>query len=264
VNTKQIIGDTKELIINLREDANLANKVLLTGFHGLGGIGHLTIRYIVESGLKQGKAKKMGYLIGRTMPPFVEVLQNGSFGNPYEFYEVDNAVFLLIRFQPFLEEQAVIADLLTQFAKEQGVSAIILLGGVDINAFEDHENPPIVYIANEEFLKNWSDKLRQLNLHPAPRGIYVTGGVALFLSYATHRKIPAAALFAPTEKGIINRQAALDLAKKIKELLNLSVDLLEIEEELRTTEEMIRKMQEKLTKASMEAEKKEDLSQLFT
>jgi len=263
-NSREFHKREHELSLVITEDTNFEGKFIVTGFHGLGGIGHLTVRYLVESGLRQKKARKIGYLIGRTMPPFVEVLQDGSFGNPYELFELGNAIFLLIRFQPFLEEQAVLADILTHFARERKISGIILLGGIDINAFENAKNPPIVYIANKFFMDSWIDNLKRAGIPAAPKGIYVTGGVALILSYATHRNIPAVALFAPTEKGIINRQAALALAKKIKEFLNLPVDLMEIEEELRTAEEVLRKMQEKLTKATVEAEKKEDLSQLFT
>ena len=250
--------------IVIQDTSQLRGKVLITGFHGLGGIGHLTVRYIAESALKQGLGRKIGYIVSRIMPPFVEVLSNGSFGSPYELIEVGNAVLLLIRFQPTLEEQALLADKVTELAKEVGLSSILLMGGIDITAFPSVEDTKLVYVANDAFKSNIIAKNNKWTLSVAPQGIFVTGGVALFLTYATHRNIPAAAIFAPTEKGVINREQALNLAKKVIEILDLPVSLEEIEKEIAAASDMLRKMQEKIMKEAQKEQPSEDLSDLFT
>jgi len=247
------------------DDINrLKNKVLITGFHGLGSIGHLTVRYIAESALKQGLGKKIGYIVSRIMPPFVEVLNDGSFGSPYELIEINDAILLLIRFQPTLEEQALLADEITKLAKKANLRYILLMGGIDITAFPDLDDARLVYVANDAFRSNIVANNKKWNLAAAPKGIFVTGGVALFLTYATHRDIPAAAIFAPTEKGVINREQALRLAKKVIEILDLPVSLEEIEKEIAATTDMLRKMQEKLMKETQKEQPSEDLSELFT
>lgn len=259
-------GDRKpyDLKIIIEDINKLRGKTLITGFHGLGNIGHLTVRYIVESALKQGLGKKIGYIVSRIMPPFVEVLNGGSFGAPYEFIEVNNVVLLLIRFQPTLEEQALLADKITELAKKAGLKCILLMGGIDITAFPDLDNAQLVFVANDEFKSNIIARNNKWDLTAAPKGIFVTGGVALFLTYATHRNIPAAALFAPTEKGVINREQALNLAKKIVKILDLPISLEEIEKEIAATTDMIRKMQEQLMKETQKEQVSEDLSELFT
>jgi len=255
---------TSNLQIVIEEPEVLRDKVLITGFHGLGGIGHLTVRYIAETALKQNAGRRIGYIVSNIMPPFVEVLTDGTFGIPYELIETGDSILLLIRFQPTLEEQALLADELTKIAEREDMRAILLMGGIDISAFPDSDNAPLVYVANEIFKEDFLPTVKSWDLDAAPKGIFVTGGVALFLTYATHRNIPAAALFAPTEKGIINRQEALRLAKKVVSLLNLPVKLDELERELRAAQTVLRKMQEKLMREIEEEKVSEDVSQLFT
>ena len=252
------------LNIVFNDAMDLRERILITGFHGLGGIGHLTVRYLVESALKQNVAKKVGYIVGQTMPPFVEVLADGEFGVPYEFFEIGDAILLLIRLQPFLEEQALLADELTRIALENKMQAIILLGGIDITAFPEGKDAPIVYVANRAFKDKIIPSIENWDIKVAPRGILVTGGVALFLAYATHRNIPAAALFAPTEKGVVNRQGALRLAKKLVAILRLPVDLTEVEKELTMAQTVMRKVQERILREIEKEKTSEDLSQLFT
>ncbi len=253
------------LNIVIKNPEILKDKVFITGFHGLGGIGHLSVRYIAETALKQGIGEKIGYIVSTLMPPFVEVLSDGKFGIPYELIRVNNAILLLIRFQPTLEEQVMLANEITRIAQNYGVKAIFLTGGIDISAFPDSEGVPLVYVANDDFKEEIIPLMEEWDLKIAPKGIFVTGGVALFLTYATHRHIPAAALFAPTEKGIINRQEALRLAKKIVNMLGLQVNLESIEKELLAAQTILKRMREKLVKEAAEEERvSEDVSELFT
>jgi len=261
---KRELQTVSGLRIIIDETERLEDKVLITGFHGLGGIGHLTVRYIAETALKQGVGRKIGYIVSMIMPPFVEVLNDGKFGIPYELIEVGDAILLLIRFQPTLEEQALLANELTKIAKKEKMRAIMLMGGIDITAFHDGEEAPLVYVANDVFEEAVIPKIKTWDLKVAPRGIFVTGGVALFLTYATHRNLPAAALFAPTEKGIINRQESLRLAKKVIELLELPVTLDELEKEIKAAQAVLKRVQEKLLEEAEEEKAPEDLSQLFT
>lgn len=235
------------LEIVLEDENAFRDKYLILGFHGIGNIGHLSIRYIIEGAKKKGTCRKVGYIIGRMMPPFVEVIDGGLFGVPYEFYHVGNAILLLIRIQPTLDEQSILADILTKYAKEKGIKGIILTGGIDISVFRTPEEiPDVVFVANRKFKEFMNDNPWN-TLKPAPKEILVSGGVALFLAYATHYDIPVIALFAPTEKGIINFRGSLMLSKKIANLLNLPIDVSEIERRLRKIEEeMLRRAQEQM------------------
>jgi len=258
--------DLENLRIIIKNIDALKDKIFITGFHGLGGIGHLTVRYIVETAIKQGQGRKIGHIVSNLMPPFVEVLSEGDLGIPYEIIEVGDAVLLLIRFQPTLEEQTILADELTKLSAQVGIKAFMLMGGIDSSAFGNRDEIlPLVYVANEKFKEEIIPSMKNWNLKTAPKGIFVTGGVALFLTYATHRNIPAAALFAPTEKGIINKEEALRLAKKVIELLDLSISLDELEKEIQIAQIALRKLQEKLlTETRKKEEAPEDVSQLFT
>ncbi len=257
------------LELHFIRDINLEGKHVALGFHGLGGIGHLTSRMIVENAIKQGKGEKVGFVIGRMIPPFVEVLDEGYVGFPYELFMIENKVLiLLIRIQPWLDDQPILADIFTQFASEKNVRSFILFGGVDRNVFQNPTSDlPVVYVGNDLFMKKKNEIFEKFNFEYTPRGILVSGGISLFLEFAEYRNIPAVAFFSPTTKGILDKAGALKLAKEFIKLLNLTVDLSEVEEEIKTSsrldlEELLRE------EADMEMIGRkgsdDDYSQVFT
>ncbi len=242
----------------------IRGKWIITGFHGLGYIGYLTSRFLVETALDEGNGKRVGFALSRFMPPFCEV-SNGVCKLPYEFYEIGNAVVLFIRMQTILEEQYLMADAITELAKQNDAKGFVLLGGIDIGAFHEEE-PSIVYVHNKPFESVLQDF--KLNIKKAPNGIVVSGGIALFLAYAEYRNIPAIALFAPTKRGIQDFKGAAELAITVTNLLNLPINPDRIREKMRKrlaeaeVEAKIRRKIEQL--AQRERENVEDVSQLFT
>ena len=249
--------------IFILEEIDLNDEFLITGFHGLGGIGYLTTRFIVDMALKQNLGKKIGYLLGPKIPPFIEVLDNGSFGFPYELFHVENSLFFLIRLQPLVEEQPIIAQKLSDFAIKNNLKGFILLGGIDRDIFKDNV-PPAVYITNSYF-RGYDSILSKLEIPPAPKGILVSGGLALLITYAEHKKIPAIALFAPTRKGILDKNGALKLAKVIISMLNLNISVQEIERDIKRTEMLLKEIREKVEKETKkEPISRSDTFQIFT
>ncbi|MGQ4892586.1 MAG: PAC2 family protein [Candidatus Njordarchaeia archaeon] len=256
------------LELYFEKEFNPANKIVALGFHGLGGIGHLTTRFIVESALEQGKGERIGYVIGRMIPPFVEVLDGGRFGFPYELFLIeDKVIMLLIRIQPWLDDQPILADIFTNYAKINNIKAFVLFGGVDVNVFPEKRGGdlPLVYIANKAFLDNKEDIMPKLNMEVAPKGILVSGGISLFLEYATYRNIPAAAMFSPTLKGTLDKKGAYNLAKKFIELAGLTVSLTKIKKEIDMTQKLLESLQEQgIEPRETRTTGEEDLSHVFT
>lgn len=236
---------------------------LATGYHGLGWIGTLTTRLLVEAALDCSVARRIGYALSRYMPPFVEVLPDATCGFPYEFYKIgDNFVALLIRMQPILEEQYTCAAALAELAKESGARGFVLLGGIEISAFREQE-PSIVYVTNRPF-RSLNNAISLDGIRKAPAGIVVSGGLALILAYAEHAGIPAIALFAPTRRGVQDFQSAFELARLVVRLFKLPIT----EDALRRRVDIFTKMQEIAQEieriSEKEKERREELSQLFT
>ncbi len=262
---EQVFKDGLKIVFE--KDIDMRDKYIALGFHGLGGIGHLTTRFLVESAVEQGLGEKVGYIMGRMIPPFVEVLDNGRFGFPYELFLIEDKVLtFLIRIQPWLDDQPILADIFSRFAKENGVKSFILFGGVDVNVFPERgEELPIVYVANEAFLKSPESVIPRFDIDTAPKGILVSGGISLFLEYSTYRNIPALALFSPTTKGILDKKGAYKLAKKFTELVGLNLNLDSIKREIEITQKVLESIQQGVVPESEEVETKgDDFSQVFT
>jgi len=241
-NKIQIRDDLK---IVFEKTVNLRDKYIALGFHGLGGIGHLTTRFLVESAVEQGIGERVGYVIGRIIPPFVEVLEDGKIGFPYELYMVENVLFLFIRIQPWLDDQPILADIFTKLAADNGVKSFVLFGGVDVNVFpEDRKELPIVFVGNDIFIKNVNEILPNFEIEAAPKGILVSGGISLFLEFSTYRNLPAVALFSPTSKGILDKKGAYNLAQKFIELTGLPISLKRIKKEIEMTQMLLKQIQE--------------------
>lgn len=237
----------------------IKDKVLITGFSGVGKVGHLALKYLLKSAERQGDAERIGYILSPTQPPFVEVTESGI-GNPYEFYEIGELVFLDIRFPPLLSEQIRLAEAVTQKAKEENVRGFLLLGGLDERIAERvyEEDPlPIVGVSNEE-----TPFLSRMNLKRTPEGILISGGIALILSHASHLDIPSLALFAPAEKGEMDRKSALRLARKVSDFFSLDLDFEGVEEEILLSEVAERQIEELEDK--MERQRDDQYSDLFT
>jgi len=265
---KNLKWQTEGLQLHFTEAVDLKDKYIALGFHGLGGIGHLTTRMIVENALKQGKGRKVGFAIGRMIPPFVEVLEDGKVGMPYELFLIeDKVLMLLIRMQPWLDDQPILADILTEIAVNNDVKGFILFGGVDRNVFSNPTSDlPIVYVGNDQFMKVKNELFDNFDFEYTPKGILVSGGISLILEFASYRNIPAVALFAPTTKGILDSRGALKLAKAFIDLVGLSIDLSEEEKQIFSGGFDLSELLKEEADMEMISKKgsDDDLSQVFT
>lgn len=255
------------LEVFFEKKVDLADKIIALGFHGLGGIGHLTTRMLVEGALKQGLAERVGFFIGPMIPPFLEVLDEARVGLPYELFLIENKVLaLLIRVQPWLDDQPIMADILTDIAQKNGARGFVLFGGVDVDVFQKPRNEiPLVFVGNDIFFENPKSLFQNLSLENAPKGILISGGISLFLEYATYRNLPAIAMFSPTFKGSFDKEGAFRLAKKFIELAGLSIDLSYIEKEIKeATKVLAETLKDVNVLESSESKREDDFSQIFT
>lgn len=262
---KIVAGDGLEIFFE--KEFNLQDKIIALGFHGLGGIGHLTTRMIVEGALKQGLAERVGYFIGPLIPPFLEVLDGARVGLPYELFLIEDKVLaLLIRVQPWLDDQPIMADKLTELASREGAKGFVLFGGVDVDVFQrPRDEIPLVYVGNDIFLRKPDILFPNFQMASAPKGILISGGISLFLEYATYRGVPAIAMFSPTFKGSFDKEGAFKLAKKFIEITGLSVDLSYIESEIKEASRVLEEALRELPTQEMgESLREDDFSQIFT
>ncbi|NIQ05786.1 MAG: hypothetical protein GWO20_08705, partial [Candidatus Korarchaeota archaeon] len=72
-----------EIRVSLQK--SIEEKIICTGFKGVGEVGRLSLRYLLKSAERQGDAERIGQALSHSQPPFVEIIEKGI-GNPYEFF----------------------------------------------------------------------------------------------------------------------------------------------------------------------------------
>lgn len=215
-------------------------KIFITGFYGLGLCGYLTTKILYDAASLENKLQRIAIVWSDSMPPIVEVDNNGKFRYPVEVYRVDTAAaILLFRYQPSIDLQISIADIVTGMAKKYNMT-LILCGGIDINALPTHrrKDADVVYVCNSVFEEKYIKNSKSWNVPKSPPEVIVSGGIALVLMHADLKSVPAVSLLTPTiaKIGYIDYFASLKLAKRLIRLFGIDLSLEQIEERIQRAE----------------------------
>jgi len=254
------LGNTSEIkLIVENYEALQKIKYMVTGFYGLGLCGYLTSRYLCEVAEELGCLRRIGLVWSASLPPIVEVNNNGTFNYPVELCQIsDRASVLLFRYQVPSGLHVSIADKITDLAKKYEI-ILILAGGIDIKVFPSikRENADIVYTSNSVFKTMLNSGAFKWDIEKSPPGVVVSGGIAIFLMFAELKGVPAVSLLAPTyaQAGYVDSLASLKLAKRIAKTFDFGLDLspfdtriqLEVSRlmEMRAREEMRQRKEER-------------------
>ena len=68
--------------IKLFEKIDLKGKYLITGFHGIGVVGYIGTKFLIE----ESNARKIGMIISKLMPPLVSLDDAGNIQLPFEIF----------------------------------------------------------------------------------------------------------------------------------------------------------------------------------
>ncbi|HME54815.1 MAG TPA: PAC2 family protein [Candidatus Lokiarchaeia archaeon] len=199
--------------IKLFEDVDLEGKYLITGFHGIGIVGYISLKYIIT----QTNARRIGIIVSNLMPPFVSLDENGELLLPFELYldEINNLVFLIVRFQTHPDEMREFTKELVNFVVKNNMKGLVLLGGLDQEwKPADDEKGYRCIVTNGFPVKEEKPPLIEPKL-------FISGGIAMLLIELQMQKVPALTLFPYADKEGFDVQAA----KKAVELLNEQFEL---------------------------------------
>lgn len=206
---------TIDFIISKEIDFN--NNILITGFHGIGTTGFIAIKYIIN----QIQAEKIGTIISDFLPPFITT-KDGKISLPFELFKKDNIVLLLPQFQPYRNEHRIFAEEIVKWSIKSNFSKAILIGGLD-SRLRKKEGDNIRIIATTNYLEKNADIKLILE-----EGLFVTGPLALLLTYYEINNYPAIALLPYAESSRSDPMAAAHAIKIINELTNLNIETIKL------------------------------------
>ncbi len=214
-------------------------KPVLVGFPGMGLVGTITLRHIVEAlGLKP-----VGYISHPNLPP-VATLKEGVVLAPIRIYE--NNRFAAILSDVVLPENAVstVAKEIVETAKKEKASMVISIAGVVIpgsggGVFGAASHPELL------------QTLKKYKIEPVDKGM-TTGISAALLLEGLYQDFPVLLIL-----GLLKLRedfrAAADVIVKLDEMFGLNVDVGKLLEEAERIEREIADMHMQMKRAKEEA-----------
>ncbi len=212
--------------IRIDESTNLKDKILITGFHGVGAAGYIAVRHLTTA----LHSKKVGYLESDMLPGFIS-LEDKNLPLPYEFYEYENYIIFLARSQPTREELNELIKTIVDWAIKNKFKEAILVGGLD-NKFKS-EDEELKSVPTKKFMSK--NKWSLLD-----KGLFVTGPLALLLAHFEIENFPAVALLPYAERERPDPRAAAIAINAINEFYSdLEIDTQELIEDAEKIEKEI-------------------------
>ncbi|MHA1793417.1 MAG: proteasome assembly chaperone family protein [Promethearchaeota archaeon] len=205
-------------IILLEKNVNLKGKYMITGFHGIGVVGYIATKYLIE----ETKAKKIGIVVSDHMAPIVSLNEDGELQTPVELFldENNNFIYLLVRFSPHPSELRDFIISLSDFIEKNEISGLILLGGLDKNFRPADDDIGFRCVISNNF------SIEPLQLEKAPlidANLFISGGIAMFLIELKRRRVPTLVLFPYADRENPDMKAASKAIEIINKLFNTSI-----------------------------------------
>ena len=197
-------------------EPQLENPILVEGLTGLGNVGMIAARHLIEA----TSAKVFAELYAPYFPDYVVVEKDGTCRPPrYQFYAAktkkNHYVILTGDSQPSMEDtlaQYDISDEILNFAEKYGSKFIVTMGGVATSK-----------AGNEVYIAATSEELAQKHVKKGVQ-IYsegkIIGATGLLLGLAKKRELEGICLLGATTGFGAERGVALSLFKILANILD--------------------------------------------
>ncbi len=213
--------------IKLFENVDLKGKYLVTGFHGIGVVGYIAVKYMIES----TKAKKIGLIISPLTPPLISLDEKGTIQLPFELFMDEHLVYLLVRFQPHPEELREFTTTLANFIEGSGIKGLVLLGGLDIGFKPEDDQKGYRCVVSNDF-----------PIQDPPLidpGLFISGGIAMLLIELQMRHVPSLTVFPYAEREHADMKAAAKAIEVLNSLFPLGISTEKLQEEAKDLEKEV-------------------------
>lgn len=208
--------------------SNLRNCTLITGFHGVGETGYISVSYLVHA----MKAKRIGFVDVAHPPPFIATSEDGLV-TPFEVYRAGKVVMVKLEFSPHRTEESEFAKTLAQWVMSNKFKDAIMIGGLDASLQSGSDGIRIVPTAGYP-LK--AKKMTHPTLEP---GLFVYGPLAIMLGEFEKQNFPAVAILPYASADHADPKAAATAIKALSKAYGLKVDVKDLEYDAADIEEEI-------------------------
>ncbi len=210
--------------------SNLNGCTLITGFHGVGETGYISVSFLVH-GLN---AKRIGFVDVAHPPPFIATSDEGLV-TPFEVYRAGKIVLVKLEFSPHRAEEAEFAKTLAQWVMSNKFRDAVLIGGLDGSLQTGTDGIRVVPT------HSYPVKARKMKYPMLEAGLFVYGPLAIMLGEFEKRNFPAVALLPYASANHADPKAAANAIRSVAKAYGIKVDVKDLEYDAKDIEEEIDK-----------------------
>jgi predicted ATP-grasp superfamily ATP-dependent carboligase len=208
--------------------SNLRNSTLITGFHGVGETGYISVSYLVHS----LNAKRIGFVDVAHPPPFIATSETGLV-TPFEVYRAGRIVLVKLEFSPHRTEESEFAKTLAQWVMNNKFKDTVMIGGLDASLQSGSDGVRVVPTAKYSLNKM---KMK----HPLlEAGLFVYGPLAIMLGEFEKGNFPAVAVLPYASADHADPKAAATAIRAVSKAYGLKVSVKDLEYDAADIEEEI-------------------------
>ncbi|MFX1504531.1 MAG: proteasome assembly chaperone family protein [Promethearchaeota archaeon] len=214
--------------------------VFISGWHGLGEIGYITVSHFIQ----ELDMQRIATIMSSGAPPFISVQEN-QLRLPFEIYgkeDLNFAVFIP-HLQPYRHVQIEFSERLSEWIlSHDNLKMAFFIGGVDKHLKSSDSN--LQYIPSRAFYSysHLPDGFtEEVNTNLLDPGLFVAGPLAIMLGYLDMNMFPAIGLLAYAERDRPDPLGAVAAVEKLNVLLNVEVKTNELIKNARVIEEEIKR-----------------------
>ena len=238
-------------IIETQKPKKMKNVVLVTGLPGIGLIGQVVARYLVD----ELKAKKMANLISPHFPHQVFMTKKGGMRIiKNSFYLVTkkkkNVVILLGDVQAMSSSgQYEVAGKIIDYAKSIGVSEVITVGGYSTGKIEESRN--VFGVATSDKLRK---KLKKHGVRFGEAKGSIVGAAGIIPVFAKIKGLEGACLMGETHGSYIDTTSARQIVVLLSKYLGIPINIKRLDERAKASQKILKKIQEEVRKTMEQQE----------
>ena len=246
------MGDKKVNFVEYVEK-DLSDYTLIEGFPGLGLVGTIGAKYLVE----RLKFKEYGYIESQFFIPIIRI-HDGLPINPSRIYINDELKLIVLISEQIIPKYftSIMAKAVVEWIKKKGITKTISLEGIHA---ESTEKQTVYGIAANDRSKGL---LKKHNLTIIGDGI--TTGITSLILLELQRSDMEAISILGNVRNIADYKAAAELIKKLNEMLGLNINIEPLLKEAKETEKELLKHLQQLKKTNQVVEKFEGKTPMYT
>ena len=201
------------MVLEITPNSNFKGLSLITGFHGIGAAGYLTIKYLVQ----ELKAERIAVINSNTPTPMASN-NGGKLVAPFEFYRKGNLIFFKVEAPLYKDEDMIFFKELSDFIVDSGFKEAALIGGLDSRLRMDNSTFRLVKTSAYE-----SDKKLEKSTF-LEDGQIIVGPVAVMLNRFEVKNFPAFSLLSYASAERVDPRAVVVALNVLSKYYGFKID----------------------------------------